>query len=148
MSTDKVKLLVEIKQNADNLTKKDIKQWRTAWQTAISIDKPNRVALYDIYTDVMVDNHLNGCIGQRSDMVLNKSFKLVTKDGKEKPEITELFECEWFKRFIQLSLESIYYGYSLIQFNNIVTEGNIPLRVWNLCHVSTLYQSLGLSYAK
>ena len=122
----KHKLLVEIRQVADNLTKKDIRTWRKAWQTAINTERPNRVALYDVYTDVVVDLHLSGCIRQRSDMVLNKSFKLVSKqDGKEKPEITELFEAGWFKQFLELSLESIYYGYSLIQFNDIVTDNTM-----------------------
>ena len=121
---EKRKLLVEIKQAADNLTKKDIKTWRNAWQAAARPDNPNRVALYDVYTDVAVDLHLTGCIRQRSDMVLNKSFKIVSKkDGKERPEITELFECGWFKKFLELSLESIYYGYSLIEFNDIVATG-------------------------
>jgi hypothetical protein len=117
------KILVEIKQTADNLTKKDIATWRKAWQMAIHPENPKRAPLYDVYTDIMVDLHLNGCIRQRTDMVLNKSFKLVSKDGKEKPEVTELFEAPWFKKFLELSLESIYYGYSLIQFNDIVKEG-------------------------
>ncbi|MCL2291217.1 MAG: DUF935 domain-containing protein [Bacteroidetes bacterium] len=121
---DKSKLLVEIKQSADNLTKKDIRTWRNAWQAAARPGNPNRVALYDVYTDVMVDLHLTGCIGQRTGMVLKRSFKIVSKkDGKENPEITELFECPWFKEFLKHSLESIYFGYSLIQFNDISTNG-------------------------
>ena len=120
----KQKLLVELNVSADNLTKKDIRTWRNAWQAAARPDNPNRVALYDVYTDVMIDLHLNGCIRQRSDMVLNRSFKIVSKkDGKERPEITELFECDWFKRFMEYSIESIYYGYSLIQFNDVIAEG-------------------------
>jgi len=122
----KPKLLVEIKQAADNLTKKDIKTWRNAWEAAARPDNPNRVALYDVYTDVVVDLHLTGCIRQRSDMVLNKSFKIVSKkDRKENREVTELFEAGWFKRFLELSLESNYYGYSLIQFNDIITDGTM-----------------------
>lgn len=119
------KILVEIKQTADNLTKKDIATWRRAWQSAINPENPKRIALYDVYTDVMVDPHLNGCIRQRSDMVLNKAFKIVSKDGKEKPEITELFECGWFKKFMELSIESIHYGYSLIQFNDLTKDGTM-----------------------
>ena len=121
----KNKLLVEIKQTADNLTKKDIAAWRRAWQSAIHPETPKRGPLYDVFTDVVVDLHLSGCIRQRSDLVLNKAFKIVGKDGKEKPEITELFESPWFKKFLNLSLESIYYGYSLIQFNDVVNEGTM-----------------------
>ena len=121
---DRSKILVEIKLAADNLTKKDIKTWRNAWTAAARPDNPNRVALYDVYTDATVDLHLTGCIGQRTGMVLKRSFKIVSKtDGKEKPEVTELFESPWFKDFLKHSLESIYYGYSLIQFNGISTNG-------------------------
>jgi len=123
MANNKHKLLVEIKQAADNMTKKDIRTWRNAWEAAARPDNPNRVALYDVYNDVMVDLHLNGCIRQRTDMVLNKAFKIVAKDGKEKPEITEMFEATWFKKFMELAIESIYYGYSLIQFNDLITNG-------------------------
>ena len=123
MANNKHKLLVEIKQAADNMTKKDIRTWRNAWEAAARPDNPNRVALYDVYNDVMVDLHLNGCIRQRTDMVLNKAFKIVAKDGKEKPEITEMFEATWFKKFMELAIESIYYGYSLIQFNDLITGG-------------------------
>ena len=122
---DKQKLLVEIKQTADNLTKKDISSWRKAWQSAIIPDNPKRIALYDVYSDVMADLHLTGCIRQRSDMVLNKSFKITDRKGNEKPEVTEIFECQWFKRFMELALDSIYFGYSLIQFNEPVKDGSL-----------------------
>lgn len=126
LSKEKQKLLVEIKQQADNLTKKDIKTWRNAWMAAARPDNPNRVALYDVYTDVMIDLHLSGCIRQRNDMVLNKSFKLVTKkDGKENPEVTELFEAGWFKDFLELSLDSNYWGFSLIQFNDVIVVDGV-----------------------
>lgn len=124
-SITKSKLLVEIKQVADNLTKRDISSWRRAWQMAINPENPKRAALLDVYTDVMVDLHLVGCIQQRGDMVLNRAFKIVDKDGKEKPEITELFESPWFKKFLELSLESNYYGYSLIQFGDVIRDGAI-----------------------
>jgi hypothetical protein len=35
----------------DALTRKDIADWRKAWQLAINVDNPNRQRLYDIYRD-------------------------------------------------------------------------------------------------
>lgn len=65
---DKIKknrsLLVELKQQTDSLTKKDIASWRRAHQAALDIENPNRMALYDVYSDTVLDMHLEGCFGQ------------------------------------------------------------------------------------
>lgn len=123
MAADKRKLLIDLKLTADSLTKKDIGAWRRAHLTAINPDSPLRVPLYDVYGDVRLDLHLDGAISQRTKMVTRKSFKIVGKDGKEKPEVSELFEVEWFKKFMKISLDSIYWGHSLIQFNEVINDG-------------------------
>ena len=88
-----------------------------AWQRAIDVQNPNRCALLDIYTDVGVDMHLTGCVGQRKGFVTKRGFKLVDKGGKKNDEVTALFETEWFDEFVSLVLDSRYYGHSLIQFD-------------------------------
>ncbi|MDD4394712.1 MAG: DUF935 family protein [Bacteroidales bacterium] len=118
-------ILIELKNNAENLTKKDIGMWRDSWQMALNPENPQRLNLYRIYRDVMVDNHLSGCITQRKGYVMKKSFKLVDKAGKEKPELTELFEAEWFKNFCSLALDSIYFGHSLIQFGDLYNRNGL-----------------------
>ena len=122
ISKERVKAMtIELVQTAQNLTKKDIGTWRTAWQMAINPENPQRRQLYGVYTDVLVDLHLSGCIDQREKMVLQKAFKLVDKNGKENKELSELFEAEWFKDFMQYSLDSRFWGHSLIQFGDILT---------------------------
>ena len=110
------RLLVELQQQTELLSEKDIGIWRAAWQQAINIENPKRVALYNIYTDVEIDLHLTGCIGQRKGMATKGRFKLVDKTGKEDEHITELFKSEWFDTFVDLVLDTRYYGHSLIQF--------------------------------
>ena len=65
-------MLIELAVKTQNLTKKDIGTWRQAWQMAISVENPQRARLYDVYTDVDIDLHLTGAIGQRKSMVLKK----------------------------------------------------------------------------
>lgn len=117
-----VKLTAQLMQQTDSLTKKDIATWRAAWQQAISIDTPNRSRLYDVYTDCLVDLHLSGCIGQRKGKTMQKEFRLVGKDGKEKPEGTALLQKEWFNDFIDLALDSRFWGHSLIQLGDVVPD--------------------------
>lgn len=59
------KMVVNLQRTTDALTRKDIQDWRNAWQLAINVDSPNRKLLYDIYRDVDADLHLSGCIEQR-----------------------------------------------------------------------------------
>jgi hypothetical protein len=120
---DKVKsMIIELANRTQYLTKKDIGDWRAAWQMAIRVEHPFRARLYDVYTDVDIDLHLTGAISQRKNFVQRKSFKIVNKkDKKELPDSTELFESEWFKGFMSLALDSRYWGHSLIQFGDIIT---------------------------
>ncbi|MDR3287745.1 MAG: DUF935 domain-containing protein [Prevotellaceae bacterium] len=114
-------MTIELSKTAANLTKKDIGTWRQAWQMAVNPENPQRRRLYEVYTDVCIDLHLSGCIGQREGMVLQKAFKLVDKNLKENRELSELFETEWFKDFVKLTLDSRYWGHSLIQFGDIIS---------------------------
>ena len=72
------KTVVQLQRQTDALTRKDMGDWRNAWQMAINVDYPNRQRLYDIYRDVDVDLHLSGCILQREGFVLARSFKLLS----------------------------------------------------------------------
>jgi hypothetical protein len=119
-------LSVNLQLQTEALTKKDLRTWRNAWQYAINVDYPNRVPLYDVYGDVEVDMHLTGCVGQRKGYVLNKSFRIVDRKGDENPDLTTVFESPWFKTFMDLALDSIYWGHSLIQLGDIIVVDGVP----------------------
>lgn len=116
------KLTAQLMQQTDSLTKKDIATWRQAWQMAIGIDNPKRGVLYDIYTDCLVDLHLSGCIGQRKGKTLQKDFLIVGHDGKKNEQATAIFRKEWFLDFIDIALDSRFWGHSLIQLGDIVRD--------------------------
>ena len=111
------KTIAQIQRTTDALTRRDIGDWRRAWQLAINNENPNRTPLYDIYRDVDIDLHLTGCIQQRQGFVLARSFKLVDGQGHENEEATELLNTEWFKNLMRLTLEANYWGHSLIEID-------------------------------
>ena len=111
------KIVAELHRTTESLTRKDLGDWRQAWQRAVNVESPNRAPLYDIYRDVSIDLHLSGCIGQREGFVLSRSFKLSDKDGKENAEATELLNAEWFKQLVKYTLEANYWGHSLIELD-------------------------------
>lgn len=118
------KMVVNLQRTTDALTRKDIQDWRNAWQLAINVDSPNRKPLYDIYRDVDADLHLSGCIEQRKGFVMSHSFKIVGADGKEVEDAAHYFNQAWFRQLMKLSLDSVYWGHSLIELGDIVTDGD------------------------
>ena len=120
-------IITQIQRNTDALTRKDIADWRRAWQAAINIDNPNRSPLYDIYRDTEADAHLSGCIRQRSGFVMSKTFKIVDDKGEDKPEMLDYFDHAWFKDFCQYVLDSNYWGHSLIELGDIVAAGTTAM---------------------
>lgn len=118
------RVVIDLHRSTDALYRKDIADWRRAWQMAINVDNPDRRRLYDIYQDVDVDLHLSGCVEQRRLCVMSKSFKIVDRDGKEMEECSHYFDQPWFKQFVRLALEARYWGHSLIELGNVVTDAD------------------------
>lgn len=118
------KQVIQMQRTTDALTRKDIRDWRRAWQMAISVDSPNRQTLYDIYLDVSVDLHLSGCIEQRKGFVLSRSFKITDTQGKDDAGALHYFDQPWFKQLISYVLDSRYWGHSLIELGDVITDGD------------------------
>lgn len=110
------KMLIDLNLQTERLTRKDIADWRAAWQRSLDVENPNRNRLYDIYTDANIDLHLTGCIGQRKGFVMRKGFKIVNKDKKTDETATALFEEEWFDDFCGEVLDTRFWGASLLEF--------------------------------
>lgn len=113
-------LIVQLDLKTKALSKQNIDKWRTANQVALNYENPKRVLLYPIYDDVMLDSHSKGAIRNRKLKVLGKPFKVVDSEGVINKELTKLLRKRWLKKFISLSLDSEFWGYSLIQFGDIV----------------------------
>lgn len=116
------KMVVDIQRATDSLTRRDIADWRRAHQMAISVDAPNRIRLYDIYNDTALDLHLSGCVEQRIGLAMARSFKLMKPDGTYDEQSAKLFDMPWFKTFCRLTLETVYWGHSLIELGNVVAN--------------------------
>jgi hypothetical protein len=117
-------IIAGLQLTTDALTRKDIADWRKSWQMAINVDNPNRLRLYDIYRDVEIDAHLSGCIEQRKGFVLSRSFKLVDASGKENEDALHYFDQEWFKQLLRFCLDANYWGHSLIELGDVITDGD------------------------
>jgi phage gp29-like protein len=98
----------------------DIARWRAALIRAENIHYPNRTELYRTFKDVVLDLHLCSVMDQRKKPILSANFNVVDINGEIDEERTKLIQKKWFYDFINLSLDSIFYGYSLIQFGEMI----------------------------
>jgi hypothetical protein len=99
--------------------RQSIATWRAAVTSAESIANPQRYMLYKTYQDIIIDAHLTAAVNQRKALTLSKEFEVYV-NGEENEELTKMLKSKWFRDFIDYSLDSIYYGYSLIQFDSII----------------------------
>lgn len=96
----------------------DITKWRNAVISAESIVNPYRTELYRLYQDVMIDAHINAVWNARKSEILGTKF-LVYKKGKIQADQTDIITKKWFFDFVDHSLDSKMWGFSLMQFGDI-----------------------------
>lgn len=121
------RVVIDRMNETDRLVEHDISHWRRACQSAVNVENPNRCHLYDIYNDVEMDNHLSGAVEQVNGFVKCRAFKLVNAQGDTDDEVQTYFQTSWFKDFIDYILEARYWGYSLIELGDIITDENSRL---------------------
>jgi len=94
----------------------DIDTWRNAIRAAESIINPNRKLLYELYTDIMLDGRLSSAISKRIMSITTTDLKFVDND-KDVDLINDLIDTEEFASLQEQILESIFWGYSLINLD-------------------------------
>jgi hypothetical protein len=103
-------------------SRQDLASYRNAVLYAENMVTPQRYPLLQIYVNVMIDSHLTAAIQQRKNLTLCKEFKVIDTTGEINEERSELIRKQWFNDFLDLSLDSMFWGYSLIMFDKIVND--------------------------
>jgi hypothetical protein len=78
----------------------------------------DRADLMRIYRDVVLDAHVSSVMTSLLNSILQSEF--IVMDGeKEDTETKAILESKWFRDFIRYSIESKFYGFSLVQLGSI-----------------------------
>lgn len=100
----------------------DMRNYKDAVSFAENIQYPQRYNLYQIYINAINDNHLSAAIQQRKNITLCKKFNVVGKDGKINEEKSKLLQKRWFREYLDLALDSIFWGHSLVMFGDLIVS--------------------------
>ena len=95
-----------------------ITRWKQAINAFENRENPNRVLLYDMYEDILLDGQLECTWQKRIDAILNRRITFV-RDGEENDEVNRLLASTDMRRFVHEILNTIAYGFTLLQVNNI-----------------------------
>ena len=102
--------------------RQDATKFNIALQAAESPMYPNRFLLMQTYQQIVLDGQVQSAILQRKSKILSKKFMVYGPDGECDETKTELFNQKWFYDFQSLSLDSIFWGFSCVQFGAIIND--------------------------
>ena len=101
--------------------KQDIQTWRDAMSEMENAYLPFRVKAQRVYMDTVLNPHVWACMEKRRNQLLLKDFGFFNGETELK-EVSELFNAVWFKQLISHAHDAKYYGYSLIEFGDLVND--------------------------
>lgn len=97
-------------------TRQDLLTMRLAVDVAENPSTYDRELLHNIYRDIIIDPNLSSQWESRKMKTKEKPFKVVNAAGEEQPELTKIFEQQWFFDFMDAALDSKQWGFTLIEF--------------------------------
>lgn len=102
----------------------DMARYKVSVQSAENIYNHQRYQLYQIYEAVEIDSHYSAVKQQRKNLTLSRNFCVFGPDGEVNEEKTKLIRTKWFREYLDLCLDSIFWGHSLIQFDSLININN------------------------
>lgn len=103
--------LYRVRTNATNLS--------VAITSAENPQLRNRYDLLRVYTNIDMDSTVTGLIRQRLLPLLSCEMMFINKNGEVNEDI-KLYEEVWFRNFLELSHQSLFWGFSFIQLGDII----------------------------
>lgn len=111
-------IIKKISEQYINREKENIKKWRDATESAEDVIMPDRADLMRIYRDVVLDAHVSSVMSSLVNAVLQSEFMVMDGENEDN-ETKELLETKWFRDFIRYTIESKFFGFSLVQLGSI-----------------------------
>lgn len=103
--------------------KADVLTWKNAIAMASNIESPKTFPYYNLLEDMMLDAHTTSQIQNRKLKTISSNFIIKNHAGETNTQLTDLLQKSvWFNEIISHILDSIFFGYTLIEFNRTETD--------------------------
>ena len=94
--------------------------WKSGIDNFENVAYPTNEELIRVYNDAVLDAHLTALIESRKKKTTGSEFKIVDDKMEEIPGETEQLAGQWFVDAMSHALDSVFYGFSLLQFGDRV----------------------------
>ena len=115
--------------------RQDTASWRLSVEEAERAYFPYRVQMQTLYIDTILNGHVKACIEKRKDLTLLRDWQIVDNKGNVNEDLAIELDKKWFNEFLNLSLDAIYFGYTLISLGDL-QNGNFKdiqtVKRWNV----------------
>jgi len=125
----RTQIITKLERKNERELAQDIANWKEAKRRAKRRDDPSWERLIKIFQQVDEDGHVTGIVESIKNEIKSREFVIVGPDGEKDDTATELFETEWFNKYLTFVTEAPFWKYSLIELGEIVDDGfpNIAL---------------------
>ena len=110
------KVMLDLVRQQHSVFRQEIDQFQVARQERSNPDQPYTYLLQDLYKDTVLDTHLTAVMENRILRIVNKKFVLKDDKGVADHERSSFLDSRWFTDTIRYVMESVFYEYSLIQY--------------------------------
>lgn len=97
----------------------DQQKYAGAIRAAEDPARPDREMLYAFYRQALFDGHLISQLSTRSKKMKGEPFSIVDEKGKPDEQALRLFQRPWFRQVQKHFMDTIFQGFSLIEFNDV-----------------------------
>lgn len=115
--------------------RQDTANWRLAVEEAERSYFPFRVQMQTLYIDTVLNGHVKACMEKRKDLTLLRDWHVLDSSGVLDETTTELLNKKWFNELLNLSLDAIFFGYTLVSLGDM-QDGNFKdiqaVKRWNI----------------
>lgn len=96
-------------------SRKDIRTWRTAMESAESAYFPVRADLIDVYEEIVIDPYISEAMKKRVRRVRNTPAMVFNAQGEKDEAKTALLHSFWFQAFLEHTVNAEFWGFSLME---------------------------------
>jgi phage gp29-like protein len=98
-----------------------LKNWQNGRLSAESLIMPNNTEKIRVYRDIEIDAHLWALMQTIRLKVMANKFSIYLDSGEIDQEATDKFQKKWFRTIMIATVDAEFYGFSLIQLDDIVS---------------------------
>lgn len=104
----------------------DIGMWREAIREMELAFNPMRVRVNRMYMDVIENPYIKALFERRSELTIQRDIEIYQMKGSKKivsEDLTQALNSQyWFKDYLQYTLDSRWFGYTLIELGDMVND--------------------------